>query len=256
MSSVRAAQTSIQHDSLAEISQRAFEVGKARDLSVCRFEPDYWTRWRHQYWRLCDSLGAGPIAKRLIKPLMPVLSPFLPDPQVRFEVVPYYHFLTGFVETLDLRQIVEVGTYFGGSTLAMRLGQLQLENPADTRLVTVDIKHFRPSVLQPAHGVTRVFGNSVSGEVLRKVQAGVQAPIDMLYLDATHFYEEVKAEFDRYIELFQPTFVVLDDIHLNDSMERFWSEVVEDYGPLAYDATAAAHREPAAGFGLVHAGGH
>lgn len=252
---VRTAQPAKQQGSLADLSARAFAVGSKLDLSACRFEPDFMTRWRHKYWRLCDSLNLGPVSKRLLKPLMPVLSPFLADPEIRANAEPYYHFLAGLVESLELRQIVEVGTYFGGSTLAMRLAQQRLPNPADTRLVTVDIKHFRPSVLLPEHGITRVIGDSLAGETLRKVQSSVQAPIDMLYLDATHFYEQVKAEFQRYCELFQPTYVVLDDIHLNDSMQRFWQEVVADFGSLAFDATAAAHRVPTAGFGVVHVAG-
>ncbi len=254
-SEVRAARAVKQHDSLESVSARAFEVGRKLDLSACRFEPDFMTKWRHQYWRLCDAWNVGPIGKRVLKPLVPVLSPFLPNPQIRLEVVQYYYFLAGLVETLELRQIVEVGTYFGGSTLAMRIAQRGLPDPDDTRLVTVDIKHFRPSVLLPEHGVNRVFGDSVAADTLRKVQEGVRGSIDMLYLDATHFYDQVKAEFQRYCELFQPTWVVLDDIHLNESMERFWQEVVEDFGPLAFDATAAAHREPTAGFGIVHYGG-
>lgn len=87
------------------------------------------------------------------------------------------------------------------------------------------------------------------------ISAAWSGDVDLVYIDASHRYEPTVASFRRCGEEYGASFVVLDDITLNDEMSRFWAEVAARYGDEALDASALVpireHGPLKPGFGVV-----
>ena len=50
--------------------------------------------------------------------------------------------------------------------------------------------------------------------------------IDLMFIDTEHNYEQIAQEYALYGPFLRNgAMVVLDDIHLNDGMTRFWNEI-------------------------------
>jgi hypothetical protein len=158
-------------------------------------------------------------------------------------VQPYYHFLAGFARTIGLRKVLEIGTCYGGSMMAIDRGSRGVE------MVTVDKKEMAGDGVKALVHIKRVIGDSLAADTLRKVQAHLSGPIDLLYIDSKHSYEHTTGNLQLYGGEFRPRFVIFDDIHLNEEMERFWGDAKKKYGELAFDASELAGRP--CGFGIV-----
>jgi hypothetical protein len=158
-------------------------------------------------------------------------------------VQPYYHFLAGFVRALGLGKVLEIGTSYGGSMMAMDRGAPGAER------VTVDKTDMAGDGLKALGHIKRVIGDSLAAETLRKVKVHMSAPIDLLYIDSKHSYDHTKGNIARYGGEFRPRYVILDDIHLNAEMDRFWNHTRETFGDCAFDASELAGRP--CGFGVL-----
>lgn len=159
----------------------------------------------------------------------------------------YYHFLAGFVRHLHLRKILEIGTSYGGSMMAMHRG-CELEEPG-SELVTIDKIDMAGEGLTHLPQVRRIHGDSLAPETLHKTRARLSVPIDLLYIDSKHDYAHTQRNIAIFGCCFHPRFIILDDIHLNAEMETLWSEIEDRYGRLAYDASDIAERP--SGFGIL-----
>src|SRR5271170_4040479 len=84
---------------------------------------------------------------------------FVPGPY------PYYYFLAGLVRSQGCNRILEIGTHFGGSGLAMLRG---IGDPARAKLITVDISDSN-SALRGMVGVTKLTGDANGETVIREV---------------------------------------------------------------------------------------
>lgn len=136
-----------------------------------------------------------------------------------FEQTPYYKFLWAAMIVLQPKNVVELGTYWGLSGLAIMEGL-----PPDSEFTTVDngaedsnthyhLNHVNDSRLH------FIYASSLS-------VASRFSDIDFLYIDTAHNYEQVSKEWVLYEPLVSKGGVVLfDDIHLNDGMDRFWTEL-------------------------------
>ncbi len=162
-------------------------------------------------------------------------------------IQPYYYFLAGLVRSLGLRNILEIGTSFGGSILAMSRG-CGIETPG-VRLVTVDKVDIAGEPLISQKKITRLLGDSLAEATLKQVQKHLSAPIDLLYIDSKHSREHVLGNITNYGKALRPRLIVLDDIHLNEEMEGIWAELKAQYGERAYDVSGLAER--ACGFGVI-----
>jgi hypothetical protein len=89
----------------------------------------------------------------------------------------------------------------------------------------------------------------LAADTLRKVKAHLSSPIDLLYIDSKHSYDHTTKNLQLYGGEFRPRFVIFDDIHLNEEMERFWNDAKMKYEELAFDASELAGRP--CGFGIV-----
>ena len=162
-------------------------------------------------------------------------------------VQPYYHFLAGFAQTTGCRKVLEIGTSYGGSVMAINRGCGV--SPLGLELVTVDKIDLAGQGLNALAHITRIHGDSLLPATIGRVRLKVSPPIDLLYIDSKHSYDHVTGNIRSYVGEFRPRYLILDDIHLNAEMENVWRELSAQCGDRAFDASELAQRP--VGFGVV-----
>lgn len=187
---------------LNEFCQLAWELGKTIDLSGCKY--GYHSRTKTQ-------VGTSP----------------------------YYYFLAGLARLVNAQQVLEIGTFKGGSARALSTGA------PGARVVTVDIS--KPPPFSGYPGVLSLVGDSLNQVTAASVLEALSPPVDILFIDSHHSYQSTKDNFVVYKELLKPRFVVLDDISLNPEMTRLWEELQTKY--LCCNVSGIVGRT--CGFGLI-----
>lgn len=163
----------------------------------------------------------------------------------------YYPLLAGLARTQQMTQVLDLGTRYGGSILSVLKA---LDPGAGERrvLVTVDVTELNAEGLGAFPELVRIIGDSAGHETITRVLGCFRPPIDMLYVDDVHTYEHTSANIRAYATTLEPRFLVLDDIHLNDSMTKLWAELHEQFDhDRIYDATELTGRGYDCGFGVV-----
>jgi predicted O-methyltransferase YrrM len=125
------------------------------------------------------------------------------------------------VRTIKPKKVLELGTGEGGSALFMLLGL-----PADGTLITVERRSVPPQYLK--HCLTDPRLKVVTGDAndLTIYQGLDLMGLDLLFMDSTTKYFQVKREWQLYEPFLKADApVVIDDIHLNRDMELFWGEL-------------------------------
>jgi hypothetical protein len=201
---------------LDEVIKQAWEAGQHMDLSDIGYGPAHWE-------------GGD-----------------------RFVTAPteYYCFLAGLVRSQGYRRIFEIGTHYGGSTLAMLRG---VDDPAEAKIVTVDITDLNPS-LKSEQSIDRIVGDANTEYIVRKsITYFDEEPIDLMFIDADHQFQPTITNFCLYGMLLRPRMVVLDDIVLNHSMIAMWNVLCATYGAEAVNCVDIIPeiRISGSGFGLV-----
>jgi predicted O-methyltransferase YrrM len=145
-------------------------------------------------------------------------GPMPHDPTGAQQVMPYYRLLAGLADLVQARTVLEIGTYHGGSTLALRAG---MGDRAGV-LVTVDPTRHENARLDADPSVTRITAPfpGAEGEAAVGDRLGGRR-VDILYVDALKdegFLMGALAAAAPY----RPRIVVLDDIAASGSMERAW----------------------------------
>jgi|SRR6185437_6570271 len=127
----------------------------------------------------------------------------------------YYYFLAGFVRSQHCKRILEIGTNFGGASLAMVKAGAE-------KIVTIDVTDVNQA-LYSVPQITKLTGDANNEGVFKRalVEMGTE-PIDLLFLDADHRFMPTMMNFALYSMSLRPTFILLDDIHRNDSMQSLW----------------------------------
>ena len=165
--------------------------------------------------------------------------------------LPYYFFLAGLVAKLRCSRILEIGTHFGGSIFSIARG-VEYSGPVpDPEIVTVDVRDNNSAAFQENPSVRRVLGNCLDLNIAREVASVFTAPVDLLFVDTIHAYAHTKRCLDIYLPLVLPCLVLLDDIHLNESMSGLWKDLESTYGNRAIDVTEQSRRGKEVGFGLL-----
>jgi predicted O-methyltransferase YrrM len=196
-----------------ELLERAMKVGQELDLSECCYGPPHWS---------------GDFV------LTPTSS---------------YSFLAGFVRLLELGRIMEIGTHYGGSALAMVTG-LTEERARDARLVTVDVTRLNVEGMARCGQIQRLHGDSLDPAIVARALSGFEDHVDLLYVDTVHTYQQTLENLAVYANRLKPRFIILDDIRLNDDMRALWRDIGRlDPGPM-FDVSDIAERS-AAGFGVI-----
>ena len=169
------------------------------------------------------------------------------------EAQTYYYFLAGFVQTQKCTRILEIGTHYGGSTLAMLHG-LSESDSAD--IVTIDITDLNPA-LHRTRGIRKLIGDANSETQLKTIAAHFGGkPIDLLFIDADHTFLPTITNFGIYFSILCPRYVIIDDVQLNDGMRDMWRIIGAAYGENTVDCHQVVHDiRPFdnIGFGLVRA---
>lgn len=191
--------------------RRALALGSALDLRGCVYGPAHWQG------------GA-----------------------VSTSTPPYYALLAGLVRESHARTIVELGTHYGGATLAMVRG---LQDEGAGRVVTVDVTAIDNPTLQASPAVRRVQGDVFGADTIARVMRALEGrPVDLLFVDIVHGYHQTKRALGLYANRLQPALIVLDDVNLNGGMRLLWRELASAHA--AIDASAMVDRVDA-GLGLV-----
>ena len=154
----------------------------------------------------------------------------------------YYRFLAGFARVTQAMRILEIGTHYGGSIKALARG-------ADSKasLVTVDLKLHNQEGFSGCTNIHRVRGDSLAPATIVEVSKWMAGPIDLMYIDSLHTYDAVMANISEYAHL-NPEFIVLDDIHINETMDKAWEELGSRYETCDVSDIADRRR---VGFGVV-----
>jgi predicted O-methyltransferase YrrM len=150
----------------------------------------------------------------------------------------YYLYLNALVEVAQPKQILELGTNQGGSTLFMLLGM-----PEGSKLATVDIDPAPPANLLDFqdHRLTIVVGDVLDNMIYETLRLD---PIDLLFIDTEHDYDQVSQEWEIYQRYMRAGgLVAMDDITINPGMIKFWDE-------LPYPKVHTGQRYHWSGFGV------
>ncbi len=142
----------------------------------------------------------------------------------------YYVFLQKLMISLCPDKVLELGTSIGRSALFMMCGLAE-----NATLTTVDIGSYRRGDLSPFENdprLTIIYGSDLEPEVIEQIGDGY----DFLYLDTEHSWDQISKEWEIYKhKLTDGALVVLDDIHLNEGMDRFWNSLPYDKIDLGND---------------------
>lgn len=197
---------------LKEICEKAMNAGMKIDLSDCPYG---------------ETTGSGYFLRRPTN---------------------YYFFLAGFVRSLRLTHVLEIGTNSGGSIMSISKGLH--EDTGNSRLVTVDIISKNNDGFKKYPHIMRIQGDSLDEEVAKKVYVSFDRGIDLLYIDSVHEYGHTKKNLSIYTACLDPRYVILDDIRQCNEMKRLWSELKQEFADNAYDASDISIRK-GAGFGVI-----
>jgi predicted O-methyltransferase YrrM len=151
------------------------------------------------------------------------------------------------MEPMKVKRILEIGVHRGGSTRVWK----QVFNP--TLLIGID------TVIEPAavmDGLHLIKGKSQDKEVYDKVVNLLEtSSLDFLFVDGSHYYQDVKDDFEVYEPLVRKGGVIaFHDAILegNDTVEvyKFWNEIKNQY-----KTTTISHKDTfgpgATGVGLL-----
>ncbi|NQT22505.1 MAG: class I SAM-dependent methyltransferase [Candidatus Omnitrophica bacterium] len=161
----------------------------------------------------------------------------------------YYYFLAGFVRILKLKNILEIGTHFGGAIMSMARA-IPKRHISRSTLVTIDVTYKNEDGFKAYPYIKRIFGDSLSDKTVKESITSFTDPIDLLYIDSVHECGHTKKNIDIYAGALNPRYIILDDIRQCDSMQRLWSDLVEDFKNRAFDASDISIRK-GAGFGVI-----
>lgn len=163
----------------------------------------------------------------------------------------YYPFLAGFAKWTGARTIVEIGTHAGGSTLALRAGQV-----SDGKLLTADITDLNRPLLDKA-GVVKLVGDGSSEQVLDQIASLLgNAPIDILFVDGAKRHDFALAVIEGLADRCGIAWLLLDDVRAKSSIADLWAELQAAFGKDAADVSDVAPdmREIEYGLGVVKFG--
>ena len=189
------------------------DINRIQELiPIALTEPPTWDRWLDE--RYMDDMG------------------------IIAHTNPYYKLFYLIAQEFKPQFSVELGTYRG-----VAAGHLAAGNP-DGLVYTIDWhrdpgdkQHQVFAIGMDAHYDNVRYINGCSWDVItvqRVADIAIKKPIDILFIDAWHWYEHAMREWNLYrILLADEALVICDDISDNPGstveMERFWREVSNGY---------------------------
>lgn len=167
---------------------------------------------------------------------------------------PYYRLLAGHCATTNSKSVIEVGTHFGGSTLALLAGMKQ-GKAKDPVLVTMDITDLNRERLEREPEIRKVIGDSTRQGFVAGLASNLESPdVDLVYIDALKDPGFVLTTlFNIYAVGVRPKWLILDDIQTTEEMCKFW-DILEEIEPemsFLLSREFPHMRKPEMGYGIV-----
>jgi len=164
----------------------------------------------------------------------------------------YYPFLAGVAAHTGATAVIEIGTHWGGSAVALMRGMLS-RHPAPL-LVTIDVSTESDNYLpaQPeSRFIRKIVGDANDLKTVEQVRA-LMRKADLVFIDAAHSAKPTLLNTFLYGLLFKPKVVLLDDITHNESMRAAWAVLRAIYPYQSVDcATIVPAIRRRQGFGLI-----
>jgi predicted O-methyltransferase YrrM len=164
---------------------------------------------------------------------------------------PYYFFLSGLCKFLNFSKVIEVGTHYGGSTLAMLRG---IQDQTDHKIVTIDVTNLNEEILNALPAIARIQGSGSSPEIQTKAVAAIGSRhCDLLYIDALKDKQFVLDTINGFLEKISVGIIILDDISISESMREMWEYISSQFGKYAFNVSEIDSdiRSPKVGFGVI-----
>ncbi len=137
-----------------------------------------------------------------------------------------YAFLYGFTQLISPKIIVEVGTNFGVSSIAMALAMIESDAPTG-HIYTFDIVSYKKIVNKQfekigVQDIITYFPFKTSDDV-KDLNL---KHIDMCFIDGDHTYEGVERDYENLKHLCD--YMVFHDIHCNDQSQKQFLNIDKD----------------------------
>jgi hypothetical protein len=169
----------------------------------------------------------------------------------------YYRLLAGHMALTGGSTVVEVGTHFGGSTLALLAG-LRAGGASDPRIVTMDVTDLNGERLSAEPEITKVLGDSTEAGFVESVSSELTGDVDTVYIDALKDAGFVlRTMHNLHRAGIDARWLVLDDISANESMRSLWDAIqaaAPDHSFLI-SAEFPHIRDPRYGYAIVDLAG-
>ncbi len=130
------------------------------------------------------------------------------------------------IQEISAKRMLEIGTANGGTLKFFE----QVAGP-EGRIITVDSGGKKLDTLpvdfsNPLCDIQLITGFSQAPETVEQVKQAVgDEPLDFLFIDGSHEYEDVKADFDNYHGLVRPGGVIgFHDVN-HPPVKRLWDEI-------------------------------
>lgn len=140
-----------------------------------------------------------------------------------YEETLYYRFLYELSVRLRPRVVLETGTRFGCSAAQFAAGC------PDTKVITVDLDPECPTRIAQnpqTKQLTNILSIACDSSKAFNLIINHAREVDILFLDSEHTYNVVSSEYRLYCPLVKNGgLILLDDIHFNEEIERFWEQV-------------------------------
>jgi len=165
---------------------------------------------------------------------MPGYGPPTPVPIFQWE--PEFETLLELYRRFRPARVLEVGTYHGG-TLYHWLRNANAGTKivsVDSYAVGVDNRHLYADWTPDNVSLTVIAADCHAPDTIAQV-AGL-APFDWLFIDAGHYYQEVKDDWDNYMPLVLPGGIVCfhdilppNEVHPEIEVAQLWDEIRADH---------------------------
>jgi predicted O-methyltransferase YrrM len=171
------------------------------------------------------------------------------------ETLSYYHLLAGHVLKTKAASVLEVGTHYGGSTLALLAG-LRAGGEEEGRIVTMDVTRLNEERLAVEPEIRRLVGDARDPASIRAARALLGSErVDLLYIDAlkdpAFVLETIRNVVDAGLAI---EWIILDDVQTNDAMRGFWADIEREFdeSALLISRDYPHMRNPEMGYGIIH----
>ncbi len=158
-----------------------------------------------------------------------------PTPVPIFQWEREFENLLALYKWLQPKRVLEVGTYHGGTLYHwLQNGQPDLVVTVDSYGVGIDNRWMYLDWVRDGTELVIVDGDSRNENTV--AQAEKHAPYDWVFVDAGHYYQEVRADWDNYGPLAKEGGIVCfhdilppNDVHPEIEVAQLWEQIKQEH---------------------------